>query len=162
MLLTRRVHPLPLPGWHSRPPFAVSNTIALLSVLDSSLIRLAKYKLYEQKHPSIVIPPPPKHTHYNTSVCMCMYSSIKLAALCSLLIREHYKCTHTHTRTHTPHTRTHAHARTHTGWILSTLFCQPGGTWWDCGDTPSGRSYSGPAAQGEGLLLWLTLFICHL
>ena len=30
-----------------------------------------------------------------------MYSSIKLAALCSLLILEHYKCTHTHTHMHT-------------------------------------------------------------
>ena len=41
-----------------------------------------------------------------------MYSSIKLAALCSLLILEHYKCTHTHARTDA-HTQTHTHARTH-------------------------------------------------
>ena len=40
------------------------------------------------------------------------------------------------------------HTHLHTEWILSTLLCQWRGTWWDCENAPSGRSYSGHADKG--------------
>lgn len=41
------------------------------------------------------------------------------------------------------------HTHLHTEWILSTLLCQWRGTWWDCENAPSGRSYSGHADEGR-------------
>jgi len=58
---------------------------------------------------------------------------------------------HTHNITCTyVHTQHHVNA----GWILSSLFCKPGGAWQDSGNSPSGWGYGRPTGQG-----WKLLFV---
>ena len=66
----------------------------------------------------------------------------------------------THKYMHVIHTHnitcTHVHTQHHVnaGWILSSLFCKPGGAWQDSGNSPSGWGYGRPTGQG-----WKLLFV---
>ena len=60
----------------------------------------------------------------------------------------HMQLPHTHT-----HTYIHTHHHVHTGWIISSYCCEPGGAWRDCREAPSGWGYSRPEEQGGKLLL---------
>ena len=64
-------------------------------------------------------------------------------------------------QTQPPHVHTQHHL--HIGWIISSLYCKPGGAWQGCGDTPSGWGYSRPAVEGGGLSLFvhLSLVVYH-
>ena len=63
--------------------------------------------------------------------------------------------------TQLPHTHTHHHV--HTGWIISSYCCKPGGASQNCRETPSGWGNSRPAEQGGKLLLvvHLSLVVFH-
>ena len=64
-----------------------------------------------------------------------------------------------HMHNHTPCTCNTQH-HVPTGWILSSLFCKPAGSWQDCGDAASGWGYSRPAEQGGKVLFVLLSLGC--
>ena len=91
--------------------------------------------------------------------CMIMYTcrfvSTILNALTQMLTQlylytQPYIHT-THTTNHTQPPRTHTLHDVHIEWILSSLYCKPGGSLQGCGEAPSGWGYSRPAEQGGKL-----------
>jgi len=64
-----------------------------------------------------------------------------------------YMHVYSHTQHHT-HTHVHTQHHVNAGWILSSLFCKPGGAWQNSGDSPSGWGYGRPTGQG-----WKLIFI---